>query len=190
MESLRETFFEDPFYVYVFLALLGLVVVGVWYSRRRTGLLLWLALLGAIGAGVYVLERAVVTDREQIRAALDEMAAAAARQDMDAIARHVDEKFRVFDSYVGRGLGKAATLLAARGALAMWSIREVRFVGDPEDDLQIDGRSHAEGTVRTTLLYGKGKLPRRYYRAWRLEWVRRADGWKLRRAELSDDVMP
>jgi len=85
MESLRETFFEDPFYVYVFLALLGLVVVGVWYSRRRTGLLLWLALLGAIGAGVYVLERAVVTDREQIRAALDEMAAAAARQDMDCL---------------------------------------------------------------------------------------------------------
>ena len=182
MDLLRTAFFEESFTVYLVLVLVEVALFGAWYGRRRA-VWLWRMLLPvALAGGVFFLERAVVTDRERILAALDEMALAAERQDIDALATHLDEHYR------GWGLRKIGAVALAKASVLRWRIRKVDFLGKREIELQ--GKQRADGTVRVRVHYGAGGgrvggVPL----AWRLEWVKRADGWKVRHATLLDSPL-
>lgn len=182
MESLERTFFEDPTAVYVVLGLLGLILVGVWYGQRTAKWLLALVVLAALGGGVYLLERAVVTDRELIWAAYDDIARSVARHEIERAATYLDGNYR------GWGGLKVAAVLAATTAVKAYNIRDVRYMGRRTVELQ---GSQAHSKVVTVILYGPdGRPPSRTVLGWDVQWVKRDDGWKVRRATLSDDVLP
>ena len=187
MDWLRTSLLEDPFYLYLGLGLAVAALLAGWYSRRRGRLLLAAGVLAAIGVGVYILERAVVTDREKIRAALDDIAAAVERGDIDAAGAWLDEK------YTGWGvgnlrLGKSAAILAAKVVVNTYKVRQVQYLGKPE--ITVSGKT-AASRLRTAVHYGRqGEGGGRVLLAWEVEWVKRTEGWRIRRATRSDDVMP
>ena len=183
MDSLRRAFFEDPFYLYLALIFAEVALVGAWYGQRRKVWLGRMLVPVALAAGVYLLERAVVTDREQIASALEATAAAAERRDFGAFATYLDEKYR------GWGGRKSEAVALAEASVLKYRIRQVEITGDPQID--ITGGNRADVAVRTIIHYTTGASgPSRYALGWRLEWVKRPDGWKIRRGEMRDSPIP
>jgi hypothetical protein len=182
MESLKTALFEDPFYVYLLLGIAGVIALGVWYGRRSAKPLGALLAVAAAAGGVFLLDRAVVTDREQIWAAYDDIAEAVAQHDIERVASHLDLKYR------GWGGLRTAAILAAEAAVKSYNIREVRYVGRRE--VTVTGNT-ADSRVTTSIHYGgDASRPSRILRGWKVEWIRREDGWKVRAAEPTDDVLP
>ena len=180
MQWFRETFFEDPFYVYFLLAIAGVVCLGMWRSRRQVKWLAAIALMGLLGVGAYFLDRAVVTDREQIRATLDAMADAASRQDGAALVEHLD------DSYRGWLYRKAAVRVAAEAAMLRWKIRAVKYSAAPRIEVTGD---RADSTVYIVIHYGEeGSLG--HPMGYKVEWIRRGDKWKVQHATPLDNPIP
>lgn len=183
MDSLRTALFEDPFYIYLALILVGIAMAGAWYGQRQRVWLLRMLVPVALAVGVCLLERAVVTDREQIRLALEEVAAAAERSDFGTFATFLDEK------YHGWGGRRAEAVALAEASILKWRIHQVQIVGEPEID--ITGGNLADVSVRTVVHYaGSGSGAGRYALRWRMEWVKRPDGWKIRRAATTDSPIP
>ena len=178
MESVKETLFEDPFYLYVLLAIAAVVCLGVWRSRRKAKWLLMIGVLVLLAGGFYFLERAIVTDRERIWAALDAMAAAAEKHDVDTLTGYLD------DNYRGWRLGKITAVAAAKLALRRWQIHKVKFMERPK--VAVSGDS-ADSTVRVVFHYDGQK---RHPMGWEVEWVRRPDGWRVRHATPLDNPLP
>ena len=178
MASLQELLFEDPFYVYVVLALAGVVCLGMWRARRQAKWLGAIAVLGLLAVGAYLLDRAVTTDREQIRATLGAMADAAAAGDAEALVSHLD------DSYRGWMLRKVAVRVAAEAAMLRYRITKVRFSAAPKIEVTGD---RADSTVYIVIHHESGG-PRPM--GWEVEWIRRPDGWKVQRATMLDNPLP
>jgi len=181
MQWFEKTFFEDPFYVYVVLALAGVVCLGMWRARRQFQWLAAIAVLGLLAAGAHLLDRAVMTDREQIRAALDAMADAATRRDAAALTDHLD------DSYRGWGLRKAAVRVAAEVALRRYSIRAVKHTAAPQ--IKVTG-DRADSRVYIVIHHGGEGSLGRYPMGWQVEWIRRGDRWKVQHATQLDNPLP
>ena len=182
MDSVKKTLFEDPFTVYLVLVLVEVVLVGLWYGQRKKAYLAWMLAPAVLAAGAWWLERAVVTDREQILAALDEIARAAERHDTDTLAGYLDEDYR------GWGVRKIGAVALAKAATLKWRVRKVTFLGTPEIDVR--GKDQADATIWMMVGYTGGLGEGNYPLGWRAEWVKRPDGWKVRRATLMDNPTP
>ena len=183
MDSLKRTLFEDPFTIYLVLVLVEVVLAGAWYGRRRKVLLMWMLAPALLAGGTWWLERTVVTDREEILAALDEIARAVERGDVVALAEFLD------DDYRGWGARKAGAVAMAKAATLKWNVREVTY--GPAPQIELHGSDRADSLVRMTVRYtttGEGLAS--WPLGWRVEWVRRSGGWKVRRAALTDNPIP
>ncbi|HUS92725.1 MAG TPA: hypothetical protein VM695_12785 [Phycisphaerae bacterium] len=182
MQSIRETLFEDPFYLYVIFAVGGVVCLGMWRARRQAKWLLATALMALLAGGAWTLARYVVTGREQVLAVMDTMAEAAQRHDAEALIRHVDDHYR------GWGLRKLGLYAAVKTAMVARNIQKVSFLGRPNVEVTGD---RADSTVRIVVLYGgEGDAVGRYPMAWKVEWIRRPDGWKVQHATQLDNPLP
>ena len=187
MESLRSTFFEDPFVVYVVLILVAIVMGGMWYGRRERKWLLGLIVPVALAGGVFLLERAVVTDREEIWTALDEIAEGVKADDVEAVAKHLDEKF----TGMGLGplrLGKAATLVKVKALMALYAVGEMRYTGRRE--VTFTGPGLARSRIQTLVFYDRPVEGGRVPMNWEVEWVKGEAGWKIRRVEQRSLQLP
>jgi hypothetical protein len=185
MDAIETTLFEDPFYLYLALGLGAVLMGGAWFRRREAKWLLWALLPVVTGAGVFAMERAVVTERERIRIALDDIARCVQAGDLDAASAYLDEKFTGWGVGALR-MGRAATVLALKGYRSAYGIAQVRYVGGRP--IVLLDKDRAEGTVQTMVIYGTGDQPGRILLAWKLEWVKRPEGWRIRRAERTDTL--
>jgi len=185
MDTIETMLFEDPFYLYLALGMGVVLLAGTWFRRRETKWLMWALLLVVAGAGLFALERAVVTDRERIRMALDDIARCVQTGDIDAASEYLDPKFTGWGVGALR-MGRAATVLAIKGYRSAYGIAQVKYVGDRPVTL-LD-KDRAEGTVQTVVIYGTGDRTGRVLLAWKLEWVKRPEGWRIRRAERTDSL--
>lgn len=172
---MEHTFFEDPTYVCIGLAIAAVVMGVIWHERRQPKWLAWAAGLLVLAGGLVVLERLVVTDREKILLAIDDIAAAVARDDIDAAGRYVDEDF-------GGWQGSKRVMLAyGRGVLAQYKVRKVSLSAAPE--VHFPQPTVAEVKVRTVVHFPEsGQVVRTTPIVWETEWVKRAEGWRVRRA--------
>jgi hypothetical protein len=181
MDSLRETLFESPFYAYLLLAIVGIALAAIWYARRQT---VWLVLLGVVvvlGGVVFVVERTVVTDREQILEVLHEIAGAVERHDLPAAGQYFDDNFR---GWMGT---KARALVIAQDVCEAHGVRSVSLFGKTEVRFTRPGR--AECRVRTLVLFGKSTPPDgRTLIAWETDWIKRDAGWRVRYAKPSAEA--
>ncbi|MCD6304593.1 MAG: nuclear transport factor 2 family protein [Planctomycetes bacterium] len=177
MHWLEKALFEDPFYIYVTLALAAVVMAAAWHSGRRARWLIGIGLLAAAAGGVFVTERLVLTDREQVLRAYDRIADDVARHDVAAAAEYLDRRYR------GWGGLRAAATRAAAAVLELYNVRRIRYIGPR--NVEIRGKT-ADSTVTTLVLFGGGEntRPDRTLLRWNVEWIKRDDGWKIHRAEL------
>ena len=182
MDSLTRTFHEDPFYVYLALGVVAVAFGVVWYERRRPKWLLGVLAAALLAGGIFLLERLVVTDREQIIEALDEIADAVEREDIEAVGAYLD------DDFGGWRPSKTIALRAAKAAISRYQIAKVQYWGDRE--VTVTNPERAEARFRTMIQYGGRN---RVLLEWKLTWVKRDDGWRIRRASTPrrpDNVLP
>ncbi len=182
METLRTLLFEDPFYLYVSLGALAVLLLVTAVLRRSRRALVWALVAMALGGGVYAMERLVETDREQIAAAYAALAADAAAHRTEAFDRHIDRDYIGFE-FAGYDVGRTATLLLARFVMERYNVQSVHIT---RMDITVHGDT-ADARINTIVRFGSGDAEGVYVLRWKnMEWVRRDDGWKLRRAALPE----
>lgn len=181
METLRSMLFEGPVGIYVALSFVWLVLLAAYWYRRTRARAAALALPILIGALVFFLDRAVVTDREQIVAILREIGADAEAGHTDTLERCLDHDYVGFE-HGNFDLDRPGAILLARWAIKTYGIERVGF-------MRMDVQVRREGAWREaqvrlgTLIYfeksafGSGRTSL----TWQLVWVRRIDGWKIYR---------
>ncbi len=183
METLKVTFLENPLTLYI---ILGAVAVGLavsWRTAGRSGR--WLAtgllIVAVLAGGIYTLETLVVTDREQIHLALKDIAESVPAGRREHAMTYLDEKYR------GWGKFKPGAVRAVKAALAMYDVQSIKLLGTPA--VEVDGEL-AQCKVSAIIHYKRDGKPSRYVLAWNVKWIKRPEGWRIRRAEPTADVMP
>lgn len=87
--------FEGRAEVYLLLGVVAVVAAGLWWvTGKRSFAVVAGAVLGLIVL-YFVLDRLVVTDREQISSHIEAMGRAVADRSADGIMRHVSDRFRL-----------------------------------------------------------------------------------------------
>lgn len=81
--------FDQPIYIAALGILLGIVAAGLWTSTGRKEWLIVLGVVIALTAGLLVVERFVVTDKEAIRQTLAEIARDVKSNDLNRVLRHI-----------------------------------------------------------------------------------------------------
>ncbi|HUT56751.1 MAG TPA: hypothetical protein VNA25_02625 [Phycisphaerae bacterium] len=170
MESLRRVFLEDPLGVYAVLAFAELVIAGLWYRGRTKRLAFALLAPLLLAAGVFALDAAVQTDREQLECILKEIAHDIESGDFTRAAEYLA------DDFYGDYVSKAAAVEAGRQAKQAYGIRTIRVTAA---ELEVHD-SVARVLARTTVwydhpTYGSG----RQTLAWTVHWGKRHGQWKV-----------
>ncbi len=175
MEWLSETFFESPTLVYAALIFLEAGLLARWLVRRGRRAALWMLLPIALGLGVFALERAVVTDREQILRSTDRLAASVREGRAHEELERVLSKSAQFSAGLGQPdlLDRRTVIDLVEQRADSYRVREVR-IHRPAVEIH-DGR--ATMNVVTIIHYGDNG---RDSLIWDLEWVKEEDGrWRI-----------
>ena len=183
METIKTALFEDPFSVYLVLALAAAAIIVLWRTGGRSGG--WLAarllVVAAFAGGVFAIERLVVTDREQIQLALRDIAVSVPAGRIDHAMTYLDEKYR------GWGEFKPGVVLAVKLAVAKYQIQEIRLIGKPP--IKVAGKL-AECKISAIVLYSFEGTPSKYPMAWNVKWIKRQEGWRIEDAETTTNGVP
>lgn len=172
MDTLKAAFFEDATYVYVALVFTEIAVAAVWWELRGRWAAVLLTVPPILAGGVFLVERAVVTDREQIVTASEAIAAAVESGELESILPHLHEDFRA--RLGGRTLTRPMVEAALRSRLVRYEIRSVAL---HRLEVEIDG-DRARMGVNTILRYGS-EGSQRYALIWDLRWKRVGERWLI-----------
>lgn len=169
METLKRTFFEDPFYVYVTLAVAELILAILWHQRRDRRLAL--ALLGPLllAGGVFTLERLVVTDREQIIANADQVVALIGSGRLPEVAPYLT------DDFTGYFKDRATALAAGQAAIKTFGISHVEITQAKVEFEGGMGVMNATTRIECSTDLGSGKVPL----SWVIYWTKRSGRWQI-----------
>jgi len=168
---MKEAFFESPFYVYLTLAFAELVLVVVWHEKRTRAWALSLLIPVLLTGAVVLVERLVVTDREQIIAAARDIAAAVETRDLERIPQHLDDKFSA--KLPGKRIDRDKAVAEINAKISRRNITGVNF---RKTDIEVTG-SEAKMHTTTILIYGEEGS--RTSLIWDITWIKRAGRWKI-----------
>jgi hypothetical protein len=172
MDTLRHAFFEDPLYVYIALALAALSMAVLWHEQRRRMWLWSIAGVAAAAMVVFLVSFLVVTDREKIADAAENIARAVTQQRLAEVPPFLDDAFEA--RFSGATVKKYGVEALCRSNLVRYDIRNCKLHAmkiEVHDD---------QATMRVTsiVFYGSGG-DQRYALIWDVIWMRRPDGWKI-----------
>ncbi|MFB3892474.1 MAG: hypothetical protein ACE15C_10685 [Phycisphaerae bacterium] len=191
MESLRETFFEDPTYVYIALAVAEIVLAAVWHERRTRRWALALLVPPALAVIVFGVERLVVTDRERITAVTRQIAADVEKNDIDAVAQYLND--RITAPWVARTIGIPAApardvvMDAGKAMLRDHPVKSVTFVSLK---VEVTGR-RATMLAVTRIEFAAGE-----YKGmsgpvtWKLHWIKPKADWIIDEIDYGQGTGP
>lgn len=171
MSGLKDALLEDPTYIYVTLAIAAVAAAAVWYRRRTRGPLIVLAAVCGSAGIVYAVEALVVTDRERIVAATEQIARRVPTEAPAVLQRYLTDDFA--GEFRGRRIDKARAIQAARENVGAYGISEVRI---SRVEVRLSGR-FADVEVGT-LIVPEGRRPVPVQ--WSLSWVKLEEGWRIR----------
>lgn len=185
MQSLKNMLFENPMTLYIGLGMVVIVLLAIWYRQLTARRLLILAAVLLVGVGIFAIERMVVTDRETIAAALDELAASAAIRptSSEALEKYLDDEVRLD---LGPIIG--GTNVDKDRALEIWratiNSRKIKRIAIHSPDITIDGHI-ATTRFATVLTYSTGSAndtapsEAKDSWIWDLEWALRDGQWRI-----------
>ncbi|MFO0881504.1 MAG: hypothetical protein U0840_29745 [Gemmataceae bacterium] len=123
--------FEGRIVVYALLGVAAATLAALWMRDRRRPWLLGLLALALLAGGYVLLDRLVETRQEQVSRKLQEMAAAVAARNAEAIFRHISDRFRFqgmnkaqFRSYVESALRQGGV-----SELIIWNVQRLDETG-------------------------------------------------------------
>jgi len=170
METLSRTFFEDPLYAYVALAVAELVLAATWYVRRTRGSLAAMLAPPLLAAATFAVERLVVTDRERILAAAGEIARDIERGSLASAEECLD------DGFGGYWPTRAIALAAGRAAIAQYRFDRVRVV-NPK--VEVSGTRAAMHAMTIVSISAGEAAGNRVCLVWDILWIKRPAGWRI-----------
>lgn len=176
METLQTALFENPLGIYIALAIVGLLGL-ISYKSFRTLKSAWPA-WGALAAGaaVFAVSTLVVTDREKIQIACDEIVQAVNDRDMVALEQFIDEDFSGMEYLSGtrEGLTRKEALRRLNRDLEEVKVTKVTLT---ILDLKVDDK-RANMLVQSDI--ASKTIP--FVRLkWRVEWIGRSATWRVAR---------
>lgn len=150
-----------------FLAVCALVV---FLSRRTLGPLVALALVLALTGGMLVVERVVLTDREEVEAAVAGVLAAVEANDVEGVVRWIDPQ-------------DEAIVRDARALMPIVNVERARAMGGVAVDVQ-PGASTAQAQSKFRAMFNgtsrEGGAPIGYFDDVEISWERReGGGWLI-----------
>ena len=180
MEALRKVFFENPFNVYVTLAFAELVLAGIWYQRRtpRRAIALLAPLL--LAAATALTAHLVVTDREQIAAALKEMAGHVLDANAAALQQYIDEDYQ---GLVAKD--KSGLMVRAAATLRQYRFESIKL---KSTEIKVSAKkANAKFTAEVVLtdhVLGGRPIPT----DWEFLWVKTDDRWRIRQIKAPQGI--
>jgi hypothetical protein len=84
---------DDPTFVYMILATLAVILGVAWWRTRQGKLFVGALVAVALIVGVWLIGHFAVTDAKRIQRAVEEMAAAVQRRDLNAVFAHISRDF-------------------------------------------------------------------------------------------------
>ncbi len=171
MDPLKTALFEDPLGIYIALGTAEVVLLLIWRTRRIKRSAAALA-AGAILAGIVLLVAAlVVTNREQIQSACDEIAEAVNHRDLASVGRHLDENF------VGPYQPTEKLIRLADNAIRQYNLNTIslRIL-----NLELTDRQ-AIMKLRTWFRVGTAGDEEIGHAVldWKIFWIKRPNGWRI-----------
>jgi ketosteroid isomerase-like protein len=170
---MKALFFEDPFWLYGLLLMVEGVGLAIWRRQRTRKSALRLLVPPALAALIFAMATLVVTDRERITAAVNEIAGDVTAGQTTALERYLDDDFHM--TLNGQSMGKAQTVARARKVMATSHISKVKI-----RRLQIEVRGDT-ATLRLITAIGVkrdgygGAVPL----VWNLRWIKRGKQWRI-----------
>jgi len=166
MEALQTALFENPLGIYIALAIVAVLGL-ISYQNWRTFKSAWLTIVALIaGATVFTVSTLVVTDREKIRAACDEIAKALNNRNMLIVEHFLDRDF------TGQGRYKSRKQTLARLAR---DLKDYRITSVELKILNLNARDDlATMLVRSDI---KSKTIGAIWLKWRVVWIKQPKGW-------------
>ena len=175
MESIERLLLEEPTNLYIALGVAELALLAVWHSRRSRGLAMALAAPPLLALAVLLADVLVKTDREQIAQALQAVARTGERGEVDAARPYLADDMRLVRGSISAD--RDAALEIARAALAFWPVKRVKL---QRLETTVEGDRAASDVEAQLTSRREETLPT----AWRVQWVRTRDGWKILQVEL------
>jgi hypothetical protein len=164
--------------VYLFLAVVALVLLAVWWSTRQRKYLIAAAVVFALAALYGLLDLAVETDHEQMVRSVREMAASARNKDASGLFDHISDEFR------HEGMTKSDLITLAKNAIEHGDVREV-VVWDFERGPV--SRADRSGTVIFLIKIKSPWTRDELFLRCKAHFVLESDGkWRLKGFELFD----
>ena len=138
---IEEWFTESPGHPVTIGILLTAFAAMLWFMLRKRSLLFLAALLAIATLSVIIVERAIVTDREQITETIFDLADYVAAGDRDSIISHVDPDKPDFIARIRREM-KRIDISTCR----LLDFNEKSVEGDPPNKAFFDFVVYANGT--------------------------------------------
>lgn len=167
--------FEQPW-----LLLAGVLVVALlgsmWQRRNGSmrGAFAWLAGGLIACAGLYLVARVVVTDRERVAVATNDLVGATASVNIGGLRALLDDSVRLTYFRAAGGLDKAGTIAAVQRELGQtykvkdWMIQELQVAAD--------GDSRMKTQVRVRVTPADWNFP--HISWWAIDWKKSGDAWR------------
>jgi len=179
VDILRSLVFDRPLGVYITLGVVWVVSLAVYRYKQTKARRAMLIVPILLAVGVFFVERAVVTDREQIVEILHGIAADTEAGNTWTLEQCLDDEFEGFE-HAGFDLDRSGAIRLVRWAVEAYGVERA---GIMRTDVQVqragDWRD-AEVRLGTLIVFGKSSLgPGRTTLKWKMDWVRRPDGWKI-----------
>ena len=171
--ALRELFFEDPFWLYVILALVELGSLVVWWRSYEGKGKRWLVLPLVLAGLIFGVESWVETDREKIQQAVHQIARDAGAGRFEFLEERMAEEFRGdfqgSEIQMEEGLDLAKRFSREQGLTHV----EVRDV-----DVKVEGKRAFTVVVTRMNLRSLGPRATLLLR-WEVDWVKVGGRWKV-----------
>ncbi len=119
---------------------------------------------------LFVIQKLAVTQREEIRSAMDAFVSAIERQDTSTIA---DALAR---DYAGEGMDREGFIEQITTFLEVLDIRDTHFM---RLDLDMDDDSAVMTLTARATVSIRGEIGQFHWGSWRIAWLREAGGWKI-----------
>jgi len=185
MQTLKDMLFEDPLTLYIGLGMVVVVLLAIWHRELTPRRLIIMGAVVLLGGGVFFIERYVVTDREQITAALHDLAASVNVEPPtpDTLENYLDDDVKLD---LGKGLGGMGQI--KEQILEQWRghINKRRITQAAITNLEVTVEGDRATTNFTSILtYNTGSETSekstavKTSLAWEIEWIRREDHWRI-----------
>jgi len=184
MDTVKSLLFENPMYLYIALAAVEVVLLFLWWDRRaeKNGrkYLLALAVPPVLGLALLVVSTLVVTDREQIVNAAQEIAADLNAGHGASLKTHLDEKFVC--RFAGLPVTRDMVLALIESQKKHYAIGNVEITSstveiESGDYATMHMTTHMTGRDRDLNMGVSGRVQ------FVLKWIKRDNGWKILECE-------